>query len=151
MKLRLYLDTSVFSCLLDARTPERQAGTVLFWKRLQVFDVASSTLTREELVATPDAAKRKELLGLLEGLTLHAVTGEMKQLARAYVDHDVFTANVINDASHVAIAVMTNHNLLVSWNFKHLVNRTRRIKINAVNAALGLPPIEIVSPLEIQG
>lgn len=38
--------------------------------------------------------------------------------------------------------------LIVSWNFKHLVN-VRREPFNAVNVLHGWPPIRIVSPKEI--
>jgi hypothetical protein len=34
MKLRIYLDTSVFSARFDERAAERQAETEEFWKRL---------------------------------------------------------------------------------------------------------------------
>ena len=48
MKLKLYLDTSVFSAYLDDRAPDRRAQTVEFWERLTVFDACTSELAREE-------------------------------------------------------------------------------------------------------
>jgi hypothetical protein len=39
--------------------------------------------------------------------------------------------------------------LIVSWNFKHLVNVRREDGFNAVNLLEGWPPIRIVSPKEI--
>ena len=54
-----------------------------------------------------------------------------------------------NDALHVAAAVLTRQDVLLSWNFKHLVNRRRRAQINEENISLGLPTIEIVAPPEI--
>src|SRR5438132_1504135 len=61
----------------------------------------------------------------------------------------VFTAIMMNDAVHVAAAVLTRQDILLSWNFKHLVNRVRRAKINQVNVSQGLPSIEIIAPPEI--
>ena len=150
MKLKIYLDTSILSCLLDERTPERMAETKAFWARLSYFESFTSELTQEELLATPEMKKRKQLVGLLKDLEILLVTDDARELARRYVEHQVFTPKVFNDALHVAIAVQSNQNLIVSWNFKHLVNRTRRARINALNASLGLPPIEIASPLELQ-
>jgi hypothetical protein len=54
-----------------------------------------------------------------------------------------------NDALHVAAAVLTRQDILLSWNFKHLVNRKRRALINQLNTAKSLPLIEILAPPEI--
>lgn len=149
MKLRLYLDTSVFSVYYDDRTPDRQDETKTFWARLNEFEVATSELAREELSLTPDAEQRERLLTLLNGIAVHRLTDEMRTLAQRYVSEDVFTPKVINDAIHVAAAVFTRQDVIISWNFKHLVNRRRRSKINNINISLGLPTIEIVSPPEV--
>ena len=73
----------------------------------------------------------------------------MRQLSERYVQAGVFTAIMVNDAVHVAAAVLTRQDLLLSWNFKHLVNRVRRAKINQVNVSQRLPTIEIIAPPEI--
>ena len=53
------------------------------------------------------------------------------------------------DALHVAIAVATRQDILVSWNFRHLVNRRRRALVNEVNILTGYPSIEILAPPEV--
>jgi hypothetical protein len=106
-------------------------------------------LAREELSQTPDSAQRVKFQEMLAGLVIHPLTEEMRNLARYYVDAGVFTLSMFNDALHVAAAVLTRHDVLLSWNFKHLVNRRRRAKVNEVNVSLGLPTIEIVAPPEI--
>lgn len=73
----------------------------------------------------------------------------MRRLAASYVRSGTFTAVTYNDALHVAAAVLTNQDILLSWNFKHLVNRRRRAQINEGNISLGLPTIEIVAPPEM--
>jgi hypothetical protein len=88
---------------------------------------------------TQSADRRKRLLQLLDDLTLHRITAEMRQLSEQYVQAGVFTAVMMNDALHVAAAVLTRQDILVSWNFKHLVNRVRRVKVNQVNVSHGLP------------
>ncbi len=74
---------------------------------------------------------------------------EMRNLAGQYVQAGTFTAVNHGDALHVAAAVLTQQDVLLSWNFKHLVNRRRRAQINQDNISLGLPTIEIVAPPEI--
>ena len=149
MKLRIYLDTSVISALHDFRDVVRQQETIEFWKRLGEFEVSASQLTRQELAQVTDPTLRKRLETNLEDVELYDVTEEMQDLARRYVAAGVFTPAMFNDALHVASAVLTRQDVLVSWNFKHLVNRRRRAQVNQVNVLAGLPPIDIVAPPEM--
>ena len=149
MKLRIYLDTSVFGAFQDDRLPDRQTATQEFWARLTDFDAATSDLARQELAQAPDESLRRRLLEMLAQVTVHPVTAEMRQLALKYVDAAAFGSAVLNDAIHVAAAVLTHQDVLVSWNFKHLVNRRRRAVVNQVNVLSGLPMIEIVAPPEV--
>lgn len=110
---------------------------------------STSELTQQEIGRTPDPAHRIKLLKLLEGLTIHPLTAEMRELARYYVDAGAFPPLMLNDALHVAAAVLTRQDVLLSWNFKHLVNRRRRAKVSEINISMGLPTIEIVAPPEI--
>ena len=149
MKLRVYLDTSVFSALYDDRVTERRGETEEFWERKGQWEMATSELAREELEQTPDPARRTNLRLLLDAVAVHAISTEMRNLAANYVQAGTFTAAMYNDALHVAAAVLTRQDVLLSWNFKHLVNRRRRAQINEENILLGLPTIEILAPPEI--
>jgi hypothetical protein len=149
MPLRVYLDTSVFSAYYDEAISDRRAQTEDFWRRRSDFELSTSAVAREELEQTPDPARRAQLLRLVEGVTVHPVTDMMRSLARSYIGSGVFTGVMYNDAVHVAAAVLTRQDVLVSWNFRHLVNRRRRAQINEVNISLALPTIEIVAPPEV--
>ena len=129
MKLQVYLDTSVFSALYDDRVTERRAATEEFWGRRAQFEIATSELAREELEQTPDPARRRDLRQLLDEVTVHAISAEMRKLAANYVSAGTFAAAMYNDALPVAVAVLTRQDVLLSWNFKHLVNRRRRAQL----------------------
>lgn len=147
--MRVYLDTSVFSAYLDERVPDRRAETAEFWARLAHFEAATSEVCREEMLATPDPARRGELLGLLNEVQVFEVSDEMRRLAGRYVEAGIFTEIMRNDALHLAAAVLGGADLLVSWNFRHLVNRRRRAQVAEMNTALDLPSLEIVAPPEM--
>lgn len=149
MKQRIYLDTSVLSALGDARAPDRQQLTREFFDRIDDFEVSVSELTRDEIAQTRDAARREEILVLLAGLAMLPITDQARAIARAYLDAEIFPPSVPEDALHVGIAVSHRQDVIVSWNFKHLVNQRRRAAVQAVNASLGLPPIAIVPPPEL--
>jgi hypothetical protein len=51
--------------------------------------------------------------------------------------------------SHCALATIHKADVLVSWNFKHIVNVIRIRGYNAVNMKLGYPTIDIRSPKEL--
>ena len=149
MKLRVYLDTSVFSAYYDDRLMDRKAETEQFWKRLNQFEVSTSEIAKEELTETPSDDLRRKLLELLKQVSMIPATEEMRGLAQDYLDAGIFTPTMQDDALHVAAAVMTRQDILLSWNFKHLVNRRRRAMVNQINISKGLPMIEIVAPPEI--
>ena len=149
MPLTLYLDTSVVSALCDDRTPERQTMSREFWNRLNEFSVFTSTVLSDEIRLTPDGDRRRELLELVTRVRLVSLTSEIGELAGRYVAFGVFRPADMNDSLHVAAAVLGGADILVSWNFRHLVNRRRRGMINSINAQLGHPSIEILSPPEV--
>ena len=149
MALRVYLDTSVFSAYFDEAVSDRRTQTEDFWKRRSEFELSTSVVAREELEQTPDPARRLQLITLVDGVTVHPVTDTMRSLAKSYIDSEIFTEVMYNDAVHVAAAVLTRQDVLLSWNFRHLVNRRRRAEINEVNVSQGLPTIDIVAPPEV--
>ena len=67
----------------------------------------------------------------------------------AYVGAQVVGPSSRNDAHHVALATLARADLIVSWNFKHIVHIDRIRRFNAVNLMEGHPTIEIRSPREV--
>jgi len=149
MKLRVYLDTSVFSAYCDDRTPERMAETRGFWAKLAEVEASTSDVVLDEIQRTPDESRHSLMLALLADTARITVSQEMHELADRYVQHGLFGPGMFNDALHVAVAVLSRQDILLSWNFKHLVNRRKRAQVNEVNILLGLPTVEILSPSEL--
>lgn len=74
---------------------------------------------------------------------------ETVNLAKKYIEEKVVGITSYFDCLHIALATIHNANILVSWNFKHIVNVVRIIGYNAVNLAEGYKPIDIRSPREL--
>ena len=53
------------------------------------------------------------------------------------------------DCLHIALATIHKADILVSWNFKHIVNVHRIRGYNSVNLKMGYSTIDIRSPKEI--
>ena len=146
--MKLYLDTSVFSAYYDERTPERMRMTRDFWRVLERHEKLCSDLTIEEL-GQARSGLREKLLGLAQGFTVINLTDEMRELARLYVREGLVPSRYLADALHIAAAVLGGADILVSWNFKHLVKRSTRLLVNYINANQGLRMIEILAPPEV--
>jgi hypothetical protein len=79
------------------------------------------------------------------------VTDESLDLARAYIAEKVVGQTSFDDCVHIALATIHKVDILVSWNFKHIVNVYRIRGYNSVNLRLGYSTIEIRSPKDIIG
>lgn len=74
---------------------------------------------------------------------------EEKILAKAYLTEGITSEKNLADAQHIAIATVCRANVLVSWNFKHIVNLDKIHGYNSVNLKFGYPMIEIRTPIEV--
>ena len=146
----LYLDTSVPSAYFDERTKERQEATIKFWNTvIPNYQVHISEVTLEELEDTRDETLKSRLKKLVEGFKILKSNEAIKNLAKAYIVHNIVSEKYFDDALHVAIASFYDIAFLVSWNFEHLVKVKTRKLVNSVNALNGYGNIEIISPQEL--
>ena len=76
------------------------------------------------------------------------LTEEAFQLADTYIEENVVGKTSREDCFHIALATIYKADVLVSWNFKHIVNVIRIRGYNAVNLKLGYQTIDIRSPKE---
>jgi len=74
-----------------------------------------------------------------------------RELAAAYVAEGAIGTRMRADALHIAVATVARVDVLVSWNFKHIVNLTRIHAYNAINLKNGYPILEIRTPREVAG
>ena len=77
------------------------------------------------------------------------ISDEAAELAESYLENKIVTKKSADDALHIAIATISNANVLVSWNFKHIVNLDKISKYNMINIVNGYKTIEIRTPREV--
>jgi hypothetical protein len=73
----------------------------------------------------------------------------MIQLAERYMDQKIVSENYYSDALHIAVATIIVVDVLVSWNFKHIVNLDKIKLFNSVNLREGYNILEIRTPREV--
>ncbi|MDY7009912.1 MAG: PIN domain-containing protein [Planctomycetota bacterium] len=147
-RIRVYVDTSVFGGTQD---DEFADVSRCFFERVKVGDfiVLVSRMILREVSRAP-----KKVQLVLESLDPDSVeyveeNAEIDALANAYIEAGILGQSSRDDAVHVATATIAGANLVLSWNFKHIVNYDRIHKYNAINLLNGYQQIEIRSPLEM--
>jgi len=148
MKARVYVDASVVGGCEDDEFSEHSVRLMERFARGDLILVVS-TLTVQELAAAPDEVRRHLASvpeAYIETLQLGA---EARELAEAYIADGVLSASMRADAQQIAIATVARVDVLVSWNFKHIVNLYRIHGYNSVNLRRGYPTIEIRAPREV--
>ena len=150
MTQRFYFDTSVFGGMYDI---EFEKETTLLFEKVSLGQIICvySNLTESELSKAPE--KVKDFFQNLkeEYKEVVSVTPEGLQLAQAYITENVVGQTSIDDCIHIATATLNKVDVLVSWNFKHIVNVYRIRGYNSVNLRLGYSILDIRSPKEIVG
>ena len=145
---RLYLDTSVFGGYFDA---EFEVWTKILFDRIIEgrYKIIYSELTNTELTDAPERVKN--LIRKLPNNAIDVIGNsiEAASLADTYIQEKVVGKTSRPDCNYIALATLNNADILVSWNFKHIVNVNRIRGYNAVNIKLGHKILEIRSPREI--
>jgi hypothetical protein len=148
MKRRIYTDTSVIGGCLDVEFEDASRQLLDMFKTGEAILVLSD-LTLLELQEAP-ARVRAVLVEVPEAHRESVeLTEEAALLAQRYIDAGVIGAAKCVDAQHIAIATISRVEVLVSWNFRHIVNLPRIRGYNAVNLRDGYPLLEIRTPQEV--
>ena len=148
-RTRVYVDTSVFG---GVAYDEFAETTRRFFERVRrgEFLVLLSRHTLDELLPAPDHGVNV-LLDLPNDCVETITPGdEADVLAEAYIEAGILDAASRMDARHVAAATVAGADLILSWNFKHIVSYDRIRKFNGVNVLKGYRTVDIRSPLEVR-
>ena len=147
-RLRIYPDTSVFGGCFDEEFVDDSRKLFNEIKEGRFVLVLSATTLRE-LADAP-----KQTLRLLEEIPeefieVVASSDEIRTLRDAYIEAGVVGSISLLDAEHIAGASIANVDIIVSWNFRHIVNFQKIRGYHAVNLLNGYHPISIHSPNEV--
>jgi len=144
--LRIYIENSVVGGYFDIEFEE--ATKILFEEFIEgIYKPVISTHVINEL----EAGAPQYVIDNLNCLNYedYDITEEMINLADKYMENNIVSEKYYGDALHIAIATVINVDILVSWNFKHIVN-LRKIKLfNSINLQEGYNMLEIRTPKEV--
>ena len=147
-KLRIYIDTSVFGGCFDDEFSEdsnrfiktiRKMGHIIILTELIKLELENAPLVVKNLYHSLSQTN-------IENVNL---TKEVLELRDQYIKARIVGIQALTDATHIAAATVFNADVLVSWNFKHIVNYDKIRKYNAVNLMNGYQQLEIRTPKEM--
>ena len=147
-KLRIYIDTSILGGCEDDEFSIASLKLIDCIKTGE-FKVLVSDLLVTELAFAPESIK-----GILKSIPLENIeqlleTEDAVALQKIYISAGILGKASLNDALHVAIATVAKADMIVSWNFKHIVHFEKIRMFNAVNLREGYGIIDILSLIHI--
>ena len=148
MRLQIYIDTSVIGGCLDKEFQNASRQLIDKFKQGEMI-VVISELTTLELKNAPQEVRDIVREIPEENVEYVELTEEAVNLAKKYIAEGVIGRGKLVDAEHIAIATINRVDVLVSWNFRHIVNLQKIRGYNSVNLKYGHPLLEIRSPLEV--
>ena len=146
---RVYVDNSVISGMFDDNDHPKRVKP--FWKA--VFDgrvrIILSDVLDEEIEKAPQHIR--DFYRTIPESQIERIisTDESDALAERYIVEGIVSEQHQNDCRHVALAAITNADVLVSFNCTHIVKLNRIRKYNAINMLSGYSQIEIRTPDEV--
>jgi len=153
---KIYLDTSVISHLEQHDAPEKMSDTRLLWDGIKAgdYDVYLSNITIGEIIDCPEP-KRSFLQNHLEIIEYALIDldgdDEVKYLAGQIIENKILTRKSYDDCLHIAGAVVYGCDVIVSWNFKHMVNYKTINGVKVLSYSNGYKLIEIFTPTIMLG
>jgi len=148
MILRVYVDTSVIGGCLDEEFGVYSQRLFGDFDRGRFRAVISDITLAELETAPPGVRWLLTRPGLAEAERVE-INDEAVALADTYIREGAALESSRVDALHIAVATVSRVDVVVSWNFRHIVKLSRIRAYNAVNLKLGYPGPEIRSPLEV--
>ena len=146
--LRIYADTSVFGGCFDQEFAEESRK---LFEEIQEgrFILAVSATTLRELEGAP--LQVRQVLGDLPDRCVESLPAseEVAKLRDAYVALGVVSEASRLDAEHIASASVGDVDLIVSWNFKHIVHFEKIRGYHAVNLIHGYREVAVHTPKEV--
>jgi len=147
-KQLIYLDTSIISAFNDDRELEKSQQTRAFLTAIKKEHVYVSSLVIEEVSHIKNSVRKTQLMDLIKKYLKFEVSNEARDMAEFYIENKLIPETHPEDALHLAIATVKNIDVLVSWNYTHLVKLKTRHLVNALNLLKGYKEIDIISPIE---
>ena len=145
--MKVYADTSIFGGVFDKEfsTPSKSFFSMIDSGRIALV---TSAIVEGEIECAPENV-RSFFANYAQMAHIAIIDEDVLRLRSLYIDAGIVSQKSLDDALHVAVATISKCDMIVSWNFKHIVHFDKIPKYNAINVLHGYAHIDIFSPLEV--
>lgn len=147
-KQRIYVDTSVLGGCFDLEFAEWSNGLIQDFRN-EVFNPLLSEVTAAEVQDAPESVQVVYVELVVLGAKVLEVSESALELADEYQRRNILTPKFYDDGLHIAIATVAEADVLVSWNFRHIVRFDKIRQFNSVHLEYGYRTLPIYSPREV--
>jgi hypothetical protein len=151
-KLKIYLETTILNFYFANDAPEKKADTLILFKEIAQgkYEAYTSYAVIDEINKASESLKQK-LLSLLKEYNIPILDegSDVDRLADLYVEEGIIPLKYRDDAVHISMATIMGMDIILSWNFKHIVKRKTILMANLINTREGYKNIDIYSPSEV--
>ena len=151
-KIKYYLDTTIFNFVFAEGDMEKRDITLKFFRDLPLsaegIYISDEVIREISRASEPRKSQLESLIRETNPLLLD-IDIEAEELAERYIKEGIIPERYRSDAIHIAVAVINGIDVIVSWNFEHIVKLKTRVMVDGVNKLLGYHEIEICSPEEV--
>ena len=150
-KQTMYIETTVISAYFDFKKQdlERKKVTRNFWNTVPPnYTPVISDAVLVELRNVPENKHGVKFLEHVSSIQELPSTPKVENIAQKYTDNNIIRKTKLEDALHLAHAVVHEIDFLVSWNYKDLVRATQKRKITIYHQKQNLHLPTITTPLE---
>ena len=149
-KLKIYLDTTIFNFVFDQSAFKEHKLTVKLFEQIDRYESYVSDIVLQEINRCSEPKKQKMLNLIIQNDIRQLPLDESSQaLANQYLHQRIIPKKYEDDAFHIAIASVNNMDVILSWNFEHIVKLKTKREVVAINLLMGYKEIDIYSPLEV--
>src|SRR5207237_8949162 len=116
--------------------------------RRREYIAVLSSVTAAEVEDALEQVKEIHAEVIEAGAEVLPVSPEAMDLLDKYLAKGILGPKFQNDMLHIALATTSDVDVLVSWNFRHIVRLNKIRLFNAVNIECGYKTLTICSPRE---
>jgi hypothetical protein len=138
---------------LKRDAPDKRADAIRLFEEIAEgkYEPYTSAYVIKELNDTENEKLRRDMLALISkhNVQILAISSEAEKLAEYYVQEGVIPQKYATDATHIALTTVNDLDIIVSYNFQHIVKRKTILMTGIINKREGYKQIEIYSPTEV--
>jgi predicted nucleic acid-binding protein len=151
-KLKIYFDTSVLNFYYANDSPKEMLATRKLFEQIKkgIYECYISDVVLAEVEKAEEEIKNRLKSLIVEyELKVLRVDEEVIALFEKYVEANIIPAKYENDILHIAVSVVNQLDVILSWNFEHIVKLKTKNEVNGINLLLGYRQIQIATPMEV--